>query len=129
MNKRKGSDELLRVLTAGLSDEDLAFADIASDLAVQITLRREELGMTQAELAKMLGKSQTTISKWENGDCNFQLKTLIEIALKLDMPLTVSLREQHKACDVCFAHPPAADVRYVVGVSWSALPANMQKCG
>lgn len=85
--------ELLSTLSDGLSEEEILFADIASDLATQITERRIELNLTQSQLAEMLGKKQTTISKWENADCNFQIKTLIEISQKLDLPLTVSFRE------------------------------------
>lgn len=84
--------DLLVKLANSLSYEELMFAEIASDLAVQITARRVELGLTQAEFAEKMEKPQDTISKWENANCDFSLKTLIEIADKLHLPLTVSFK-------------------------------------
>lgn len=100
---------LLSALSDGFSEDELQFADIASDLAAQITARRVELGLTQQQFAQLLGKSQATISKWESADCNFQLKTLIEISHKLSLPLTVSLQEvQTKPETYILAPTPAA---------------------
>ena len=67
---------------------------IASDLAVAITSKRIDLGLTQKEFAEKIGKTQTMISKWENADCNFTIKTLIEIAQKLDLTLGITLKEK-----------------------------------
>lgn len=82
---------LLSELSEGLSTEELIFADIASDLAAAIASQRLSLGLTQTELAQLCGKTQATVSKWENAESNFQLKTLIELAEKLGLTLTVSL--------------------------------------
>lgn len=82
---------LLSELSEGLSTEELVFADIASDLAVAIASQRLSLGLTQTELAQLCGKTQATVSKWENAESNFQLKTLVELAEKLNLTLTVSL--------------------------------------
>lgn len=85
---------LLSALTDSISTEDLLLAHFTSDIAVAISTKRVELGMTQKEFAEMLGKTQAIVSKWENGDANFTLKTLVEIAEKLDLELNVSLKSQ-----------------------------------
>lgn len=109
MENKNNIFELLSTLSDGFSAEDLRFADIASDLASQITARRIELGLTQKQFAEKLGKSQATVSKWENADCNFQLKTLIEISQKLELPLTVSFKELQPETETYFVSPaPAA---------------------
>ena len=100
MKKNNDIYDLLSTLASNLSSEELMFVDIASDLAAQIAARRIDLGLTQAELAEKMGKKQGTISKWESGDCNFQLKTLIEIAQKLDLPLTVSFKPAKPTAEV-----------------------------
>lgn len=74
MKNKNNMFELLTALSDDLSAEDLRLAAIVSDLAVQLTAKRIELGLTQSEFADLLGKSQTTVSKWENADCNFQTK-------------------------------------------------------
>ena len=92
-----------------LRAEDLRFSDIASDLAAQIIERRVALGLTQKELAEKLGKSQAIVSKWENADCNFQIKTLIEISQRLNLPLTISFRSPISETKTYFVSPtPAA---------------------
>lgn len=42
--------------------------DLARLLAVNIAVRRKAAGMTQAELAEVLGYSDKTVSKWERGE-------------------------------------------------------------
>lgn len=93
MKAKRSVAELITALSESLSAEEVQFADIASSLASQLIAKRISLGLTQAEFAEKLGKSQTTVSKWEAGDCNFQIKTLIEISQKLDLPLTVAFKE------------------------------------
>ena len=85
--------ELLSALSEELSVEDLRFADIASDLAVQLTAKRIEMGLPQQDLADLLGTTQETVAKWENADYDFSVKTLIDISQKLDLPLTISFKK------------------------------------
>lgn len=84
--------KLLSALSEELSDEDLRFAGIASDLAVQLTAKRVDLGLSQRDLADLLGTTQATVAKWENADYDFRVKTLIDISQKLDLPLTISFK-------------------------------------
>lgn len=91
MSENTKLSDLLSALSSGMSDKDLLYAGIAADIAYAITSKRIGSGLTQKEFADRLGKSQTLISKWENADCNFTLKSLIEIAQKLDMKLDVRL--------------------------------------
>lgn len=113
--------ELLSTLSDNFSEEDLRFADIASDLASQITARRIELGLTQKQFAEKLGKSQATVSKWEAADCNFQIKTLIEISQKLELPLTVSFKEAQPKTETYFVSPAPAVAAVAGGKYVSAL--------
>ena len=51
------------------------------EIGKRIRLRREELGMTQEELASRLGyKSKTTIAKIENGTNDIVQSKVIEFA-------------------------------------------------
>lgn len=89
--RNTGMKSLLSALSDGFSAEEILFAHYASDIAAAITSRRIELGLTQKELAEKLKKSQALISKWESADCNFTLRTLIEIAQNLDLSLNITL--------------------------------------
>lgn len=54
-------------------------ADQELDAAVALYHMREQLGLTQRELAKLSGKQQATIARIENGNLNPSIKTLRQI--------------------------------------------------
>ena len=54
------------------------------------TLRKQK-GFSQEELAGRLHVVRQTISKWENGDLNYSVELLAEIAVGLDLELRVKL--------------------------------------
>lgn len=78
---------LFSSLARDLSDEDTALSALQGLIASEITGRRLDMNMTQKELASLLNVSQSTLSKWESGDTNFTLSTLVSIAWKLDIEL------------------------------------------
>ena len=47
----------------------------------ELAQRRTELGMTQAELARVLEVRQATISEWETGARRIRLGRVVELAL------------------------------------------------
>jgi DNA-binding XRE family transcriptional regulator len=53
------------------------------DAAVALIRLREEVGMTQRQLAAATGKTQSTIARIENGNMNPSVKLLSEIAAAL----------------------------------------------
>jgi transcriptional regulator with XRE-family HTH domain len=57
-------------------------------LGARIRDIRKEKDLTQADLAKKLGRSQSQISEWETGDSEPQLLNLIAIAKALGVQLT-----------------------------------------
>ena len=64
----------------------------------QIIERREELGITQGELARRLGVSQPFISKIENDETsNLSLETLIKMAQALESEIEISIRRKKAA--------------------------------
>lgn len=50
------------------------------NLCQQIALKRFEFGMSQAELARRLGVSRSSVNAWELGFATPQLKHVIEMA-------------------------------------------------
>lgn len=93
-HKKSGADLLDALIDAfGLSNQDVAKAAIKSDLAMAIISARMDAGLNQSELAQKLGKTQSTISKWESGDTNFTVDLLVDIAADLDLDLTIKLNK------------------------------------
>ena len=89
-------DKLLDVLTSSISDNELLLSIYQSDIAAAIISKRISMNMNQTEFAKHLGVTQGLVSKWESGDSNFTLKTLVDLAQKLSLKLTVKLEEEAK---------------------------------
>ena len=93
IDKTRSMNDLLATLTESISTEDLLFANVASDIALVIISARMDAGLTQAEFAKKMGVSQAMISKWESGDYNHTIKSMIQIANKLGLVLDISMKK------------------------------------
>lgn len=59
-------------------------------LAASIAALREQMGLTQIQLAKKLHTSQSVISRIENGD-NVELKTIRDVAKALNAKVKIEL--------------------------------------
>ena len=59
------------------------------EISARVHARLQQLGMSQAELARRMGVSRPMITKLLAGDRNFQLKTLLRLGDALDMELKV----------------------------------------
>lgn len=66
------------------------FIDKSVNISLQIVNYLEELGWTQKEFAKKMGKSEAEISKWLSGTHNLTLKSIskMEVVLGRDIILT-----------------------------------------
>lgn len=80
---------------ANVDEHDEAEARLALDIASQFTALRLRRGLSQAQVAEKLGKSQQAISKIENpGHNGHQLARLKEAVAALDATLDVTLIPQ-----------------------------------
>ena len=61
------------------------------ELVVKIINRRNELGLSQKELAERAGTHQSRISKIESAELDVRLSTLIDIAEALETELNIQL--------------------------------------
>lgn len=77
----------LSTFSAKLDDEELLLATLQGMIAAEISIKRQDLGLSQSEFAKKMGVSQSLVSRWENGDTNFTLSTLVSIAAKLNIQM------------------------------------------
>jgi len=87
----KNLSEVLGSLENSVSSADIISAMLLGKISAAITQSRLNLQMTQKEFADYLGVSQGIVSRWEGGDYNFTVKTLAELAEKLDLELDITL--------------------------------------
>jgi transcriptional regulator with XRE-family HTH domain len=80
--------EQLRERLAHIGPEGWLFAAIAD----QVAARRRELGLSQIELARLTGTTQSAIARLESGQRPPRIDTLLRIATALDAELAVELR-------------------------------------
>jgi transcriptional regulator with XRE-family HTH domain len=67
------------------------------ELQQDIIALREDLGLTQTQLADIAGVSQPFIAKLESGRAtNIELRTLIRAAIALDAHVEISIRKNPK---------------------------------
>ncbi|EOH86270.1 helix-turn-helix domain-containing protein [Enterococcus pallens] len=62
------------------------------NVAVAVAQLRDELGMTQRELAEKVGKPQSTIARIENGSMNVSFNVLYEIATSVGKEVTIGFK-------------------------------------
>ncbi len=72
--------------------EAYAKADIEVRLALEIANARTKARMTQSQLAKAVGTTQSVISRIERANQNLTIKTLSKIAATLHTALIIRLR-------------------------------------
>jgi ribosome-binding protein aMBF1 (putative translation factor) len=92
--RRKLSTETLERIRERLShaDDGWFFGQIAD----QVTERRRELGLSQAELAELVATTQSAIARLESGGRPPRIDTLLRIADALDCELLVELKPRTK---------------------------------
>jgi transcriptional regulator with XRE-family HTH domain len=84
--------EQIRQRLAHVGDDGWFFARIAE----QVSERRRELGLSQAQLAELTGTSQSAIARLESGGRPPRIDTLLRITNALDCELEVRLRPRTK---------------------------------
>lgn len=78
-------------ITRGIPESEVKSIVQLAKISAQIERCRRDMGMTQEEFANYMGVSQGMVSRWENRDYNFTVKTLNDICQKLDLSLSISL--------------------------------------
>ena len=104
MSEKKNLKDLFLSVTEGMTGEEVMLSGILGIIAGEIAIKRQELGMTQEDLAERLGVSQGLVSRWESAETNFTMGTLIRIASALDLKVQSPL-------------VPKAPLTYTVGTS------------
>ncbi len=92
----------------------------------------EMQGKDQKDLAKLLGKSESEISKWMTGTHNFTIKTIAKMESVLDESIIQPAKTQEKTKFVVLTNPdylmPMSNKTSYLPTSWEIiLDASSQK--
>ena len=87
LNEKIHHAEVSTWLSDYLTHEESVTAKYIAQIAAIIQRQRKAQGFTQQDLANKLGVSQAIVSRWENGEENFTVATLVKISAALGIEL------------------------------------------
>lgn len=85
-----------------VSDEVKRYVDHSFDVVNKIHEILERKGLTQRDLAALLGKNESEISKWMKGTHNFTLKSIAKIESVLGEKLIEVLKTDEDVVKIRF---------------------------
>lgn len=80
-------DSLFNECLAGISPETRAEVRLNMDIANRIYDILQKKNMTQRDLAKLMGKRESEVSRWLTGEHGFTISTIAKISVALDTPI------------------------------------------
>ncbi len=72
---------------SAVSPEVMSEIQLSADIIARIDTILKQKNLTQKDLARMMGRSETVISQWISGFPNLTLKSIAEISTALGEPL------------------------------------------
>jgi ribosome-binding protein aMBF1 (putative translation factor) len=100
-----------------ISPEEQRLTDRKMLLAVQIDEAMKSKGIKKGQLAKMLGKQPSEITKWLSGTHNFTIETLWEIGDALNIEL-INIQKDQPGPVIYLAQPSLSHQSF--STTWSA---------
>ena len=85
--------DLFDMFADSLKPEDVLTSKLISQISSAITEERLKRGLNQSEFAQLIHVSQPLVSRWEHGEYNFSLKKLAEIAVKLNLDVSIDFSQ------------------------------------
>ena len=96
-SQRKTSPALERLRQILSTRRDPDEEQVFRSIAAQVTQRRHDWNLSQAELAELCGTTQSAIARVERGSRPPRVDTLLGIAAALDCELVVELRPRTRS--------------------------------
>ena len=72
-------------------DSEYIFYDTLGKISIELVNYRIRNGLSQADLARMLGVTQAMVSKYESGEYNISLKAVIELLTKIGIHFDLNI--------------------------------------
>lgn len=88
--------DLIDALTKNMTVADMAKTALHIQIRHMIHDTRLAKGWTQKDLAEKMGVKQSLVSRWESGECNYTIDTLIDIADALGLSVQCPLKPDDK---------------------------------
>lgn len=107
-------NSILEARRACISKETQATIDFSFEIVDKIHHILESKGMSQKDLAVLLGKNESEISKWMRGTHNFTISTIIKIEHALDCKI-LSIQKDLCISTIISTSPIVLDIHRTTG--------------
>ena len=84
-------DDLIQAIAKQMSPVEILQTSIRLEISRKIRQARKRIGMSQKEFAVKMGVTQSLVSRWESGECNYTIDTLAQICLALGLTMNCPL--------------------------------------
>lgn len=92
-------DDLITAIAENMSQSNLLETVVCLETGDVIRKARKHLGLSQEEFSKKMNVTQSLVSRWESGNCNYTVETLAKIAVELGLTLNCPLTESKASED------------------------------
>ena len=89
-------EDLVFALTKDMTASEMAKTALHIQIRQMIHDTRMTKGWTQKDLAEKMGVKQSLVSRWESGECNYTIDTLIDIADALGLSVQCPLKPDER---------------------------------
>ena len=89
-------EDLVFALTKDMTASEMAETALHIQIQQMIHDTRMAKGWTQKDLAEKMGVKQSLVSRWESGECNYTIDTLIDIADALGLSVQCPLKPDER---------------------------------
>lgn len=89
-------EDLVFALTKDMTASEMAKTALHIQIQQMIHDTRMAKGWTQKDLAEKMGVKQSLVSRWESGECNYTIDTLIDIADALGLSVQCPLKPDER---------------------------------
>lgn len=84
----------VRCLADRVEKETIMESHMLAQISVEITKKRLDMNMSQAQFAKFLRVSQRSVSKLESGNYDFTIETICKVFEKLGLKIKFTITEE-----------------------------------
>ena len=96
MSHRTTLSDLITAIAKNMTTAELAKTVVNIQIQQMIHDTRMAKGWTQKDLADKMGVKQSLVSRWESGECNYTIDTLVDIADALGLSVQCPLKPDDK---------------------------------
>lgn len=99
MSHRANLSDLIVALSKNMTDVEIAQTAMSLEIGRVIRAARKKCGWTQKRFAAEMKVNQSLVSRWESGNCNYTIDTLVQISHILGLSMQCPFKSDNVLVD------------------------------